>query len=294
MIHFRLTPEQRRRVVALVRSGVRKKAVADAFNVSRQTVWKWCKRAKHRGRESFRDAFRRPRESKITREVELSIIELRIRFGWGTARIQQALVNLPRFMRKVLKTCAQGTHLSRTAINGVLKAYGLNGYGREQKAWKFFRAKREDELWQLDIKGPFMVQGQKYWFPICVDDYSRYLLLCERFDHDLTTDELTGLLGKLPRRPEKILTGNGGQFREKWKRWCEERGIEPLFIHPYYPRDQGKVERTKRNITEEFINPMKKFPDWLGRIQEYRRWYNRYRFHRGINTQPAKLYTGLF
>ena len=61
-----------------------------------------------------------------------------MKFGWGTARIQQALMNLPGFMREKLKACVQGTRLSRTAINGVLKEYGLNGYGREQKAWKFF------------------------------------------------------------------------------------------------------------------------------------------------------------
>lgn len=275
----------------MVRKGLSKKVVAEIFGASENTVGAWCKRAKHRGRESFRDLPRKPKKGKITRKVELSIVELRLAFGWGTGRIQQALVNLPRFMREKLTTCVQGVHLSRTAINGVLKAYGLNGYKRETKAWKFFRAKREDELWQLDIKGPFRVLGQKYWFPVCVDDYSRYLLVCERFDHDPTTDELTRLLEELPRKPEKILTDNGNQFRGQWKRRCGERGIEPLFAHPYYPQDKGKVERTIRNVAEEFVNLLRKFPDWLGKIQAYRRWYNRHRFHRGINTQPAMLYT---
>ena len=273
---------------------MRKKAVAEAFDVSRVTIWKWYKRAKHRGRESFRDLPRRPKKRKITQKVESSIVGLRTVFGWGTARIQQALFNLPKFMREKLITCVQKVHLSRTAINGVLKAYGLNGYGREQKAWKFFRAKREDELWQLDIKGPFTVRSQKFWFPICVDDYSRYLLVCERFDHEPTTDELTELLGKLPRKPEKILTDNEAQFQEKWEEWCRNNGVKPLFTHPHHPQDKGKVERTIRNVDEEFIDPLKKFPEWLDRIRDYRRWYNRHRFHRGVNTQPAKLYTGLF
>jgi len=64
---------------------------------------------------------------------------LRLRFRWRTARIQQALVNLPEFMREKLSTYVQGVRLLRTAINGVLKRYALNGYEREQKAWKFFR-----------------------------------------------------------------------------------------------------------------------------------------------------------
>jgi len=214
----RLQPPQRRQMVKMVRAGVKKKVAAEVFGVSRQTVWKWCKRAKHRGRESFRDLPRRQKQGKITRKVELSIVELRLRFGWGTARIHQALINLPKFMREKLTTCVQGVRLSRTAINGVLRRHGLNGYGREQRAWKFFRARRPDELWQLDIKGPFWLHGRKYWFPVCVDDYSRYLLFFEQFDHEPTTDEIIGLLKKLPRKPEKILTDNGGQFRETWKR----------------------------------------------------------------------------
>lgn len=277
-------------MVNMVRMGLSKKAVAEIFGVSRKTAWEWCKRSHHRGSESFKDRPRQSKKGKITRKVELSIIELRIKFRWGTARIQQALINLPKFMREKLNVCVQGVHLSRTSINEVLKKYGLNGYQRESKAWKFFRAKREDELWQLDIKGPFRVQGQKYYFPVCVDDYSRYILLCKEFDHEPTTEEITRLLEGLRRRPEKILTDNGGQFKEKWVRWCRDNGMEPLFAHPYYPQDKGKVERTIRNVAEEFVNLLKKFPEWLRNIWRYRKWYNEHRFHRGINTQPANLY----
>jgi transposase InsO family protein len=277
-------------MVKMIRKGMKKKDVAEAFGVSRQTVWKWCKRAKHRGREGFRDLPRRPRRGKITQRIEDSIIALRTSFGWGTARIQQALLRLPKFMRVSLPFSVRGVRLSRTAINGVLRAYGLNGYGREQKAWKFFRAERPDELWQLDIKGPFWFQGLRLRFLICVDDYSRYMLLCERFDHEPTTEEIIGALESLRRKPEAILTDNGPQFRERWENWCVSKGIEPKFAHPRYPQDKGKVERTKRNFTQEFLNPLCKFPEWLDRYREYRQWYNRYRFHRGVNTQPAELY----
>jgi transposase InsO family protein len=127
-----------------------------------------------------------------------------------------------------------------------------------------------------------------------VGDFSRYLLVCERFDHEPTTDELTGLLEKLPRKPEKILTDNGGQFRETRKRRCRENGVEPPFAHPYYPHDKEKVERAIRNVAEEFVDMLRKSPEWLGKIQVCGRWYNRDRSHRGINTQPAKLYTASF
>jgi transposase InsO family protein len=277
-------------MVNAVRNGMNKMAAAKAFGVSRQTVWKWCKRAKHRGRESFKDLPRRQKKRKITQKIEDSIVALRTVFKWGTARIQQALFNLPKFMREKLTPCVQRVRLSRTAINGVLRRYKLNGYGREQKAWKFFRAKREDELWQLDVKGPFRLRGERHWFLICVDDYSRYLLIFERFDHELATNDITGCLDELSRKPEGILTDHGSQFQEKWKGWCVDNGVNPLFAHPRYPQDKGKVKRTKRNLTEEFVDLLKKFPEWLDKLRDYRRWYNRCRFHRGINTWPAKLY----
>lgn len=214
-------------------------------------------------------------------------------FFWLKCLIRQALVCLPPFMQKVLLHCIQGVELSRTAINNVLKKHGLNGYKKKHESWKFFRAKKPDELWQLDVKGPFTVQGQKYWFVVCVDDYSRYLLTAEQFDHDPATEDMKNVLKPLfgCRKPEKILTDNGKQFKESWKDFLEKHDIEPLFAHPYYPQDKGKVERTIRNVAEEFVNLLKKFPRWLGgQIKEYQDWYNTKRLHLGIGTQPAKLY----
>ncbi|MGB7533537.1 MAG: integrase core domain-containing protein [Halobacteriota archaeon] len=110
------------------------------------------------------------------------------------------------------------------------------------------------------------------------------MLIAEQFDHAPTSIEITKLLEKLPQKPEKILTDNGPQFIEKWKRWCNENHIDPLFAHPYYPQDKGKVERAIRNVSEEFIYLLKKFPLWRnGKIKEYREWYNNKRYHRGIN-----------
>lgn len=201
-------------------------------------------------------------------------------------------MNLPGFMKKVLGKISQGINLSRTAINNLLKKHKLSGYSENYKRWKFFRAKKPNELWQLDLKGPFKVQGKKYYFVICIDDYSRYLLVAEQFEHAPSEKEIELLLEPLTKRykPEKILTDNN-PFREEWNRWCKENCIEALHAHPYYPQDKGKVERAIRNIAEEFVNLLKKFPEWLnGKIKEFKRWFNNKRFHRGINARPVELF----
>jgi len=287
----RLSPDIRALCIKLVRKGLNISHIASLLDTSRQTIYTWLKRAAHRGRESFRDKPRKPKQSKITLNVELSIVALRNTLEWGTARIQQGLLCLPEYIKKALPFVVQGINLSRQAINEVLRKHGMNGYKRKQNAWKFFRAKKPDELWQIDIKGPYTVRGKKHWFVVCIDDYSRFLLLAEQFDYCPKTKDITALLERLERKPESILSDNGSQFHEGWKRWCREQGIKPLFAHPYYPQDKGKVERMIRNLNQEFVYHLRRFPEWLeGRIAEFREWYNHSRFHWGIKDIPARLY----
>ena len=285
---MRLTFEQRSLIADARRRSIKISRIAEVFGTSETTVKRWSKRKR------FKDKPRKPKESKITLEVELTILSLRNTFSWGCGRIQQGLINLPPYMRLALSFCAQGISLSRSAINGVLKKHKLNGYKKKQRGWKFFRAKKPNELWQLDIKGPYRVEGKKYYFVICIDDYSRYLLLSEQINHAPSIKEIGAML--LPyvkkHKPKNILTDNN-PFREEWDEWCKALGIEPLHAHPYYPQDKGKVERAIRNVAEEFIYLLRKFKEWLdGKIKNYKRWFNHKRFHRGINGYPADLFLG--
>jgi len=286
----RLSPDIRGAFGKLVKKGLAVTRIAQLFDTSRQTVHRWLKRARHVGREYFKDKPRRPKPVKVTEEVELFILKLRTTFKWGTARIQQGLYSLPDFIKNSIR-CVQGVTLSRETINNVLARHGQNGYQREFKRWKFFRAKEPDELWQIDFKGPFSVQGRKYWFLVCIDDYSRFLVSTEQFDHELTTAEVTAVLQKQKRLPKAILSDHGSQFKEQWKKWCNEQRIEAHYAHPSYPQDKGKVERCIQNLNREFVNHLRKFPEWLkGKLSEYRDWFNHSRFHRGVKAFPADLY----
>ena len=289
---MRLTIEERRLIGKAVDRGVNKSLVAKVLGVTRKTIYKWDKRRKH-----LKDRKRKKKKSKITLKVELFILALRNTFEWGTERIKKGLSSLPKFMLDTLSKLnvkvVQGLDLSRTAINNVLKKHKINGYKNKTKSWKFFRAKKKNELWQLDIKGPFKVGGKKYYFIICIDDYSRYVLLAEQLDHCPTILEICSLLKPLVKKhkPKKILTDNN-PFKEEWDNWCKDNNIESLHAHPYYPQDKGKVERAIRNFAEEFIYLLKKFPNWLNKkIKHYQRWFNNKRFHRGINAIPCELYT---
>lgn len=284
---MRLTFEERRLIGEAVDRGNNKSTVAKVLGITRATVYKWDRRRSH-----LKDRKRCPKESKITADIEASILALRS-FGWGTARIQQGLFCLPEYMRDVIPHCVQDVKLSRTAINNILQRHKLNGYLNEDKNWKFFRAKKPNELWQIDLKGPFIVQGKKYYFLACIDDYSRYFVVVGQLDFCPTTKDVCNLIQSQVDKfhPKSILADNGGQFKELWKKWCRENGVEPLSAHPYYPQDKGKVERSIRNLSQEFVYLLTKFPEWLnGTIQKYRDWYNEKRYHRGILAIPCTLF----
>lgn len=289
---MRLKPEQRSLIGPAVDRIGNKSLVAMTFGVSRKTVHKWYKRRKY-----LKDRKRKPKKAKVTLKIELFILGLRSLFNWGSDRIQKGLWNLPKYMLSALISLkieiVQKVKLSRQTINDVLKKHGRNGYKKKKDGWKFFRAKISNELWQLDIKGPFRIKCKSYYFVICIDDYSRYLLLAEQFQHAPSIAEIGSAIRKLvlKHKPKSILTDNN-PFKEEWNKWCKAYGIEPLHAHPYYPQDKGKVERTIRNVSEEFIYLLKKFPSWLnGKIKDYQRWFNTKRFHNGIKAIPCQLYT---
>ncbi|MEK6880876.1 MAG: DDE-type integrase/transposase/recombinase [Nanoarchaeota archaeon] len=256
----RLTPEKRALVSKLKRQGIAIKIIVEMFSCSRQTVWFWSI-------QDLRTRFNiiRNYKSKITIEAEITILFLRS-LGYGCARIKQRLLKAPEIELKLTEIYVQGLEVSRQAVYKFLKKHKLNGYNnkRNQKAWKFFRADCSNQLWQLDLK-EFKFEGKKYYFIVCIDDYSRNLLCLKLLDHCPTTNEITSALQKLNIKPKVILTDNGGQFKEQWKLWCKEQGIEAKFAHPYYPQDKGKVERTNRNIAEELINLVMKFHKMLNR-----------------------------
>ena len=284
----RLTPNERVLVSRFKRYGISIKIIMNTFGISRVTVWYWSI-------QDLRTRFniKRNYESKITIEAEITILFLRS-LGYGCARIKQRLFSAPEIEIKQTEVYVQGLEVSRQTVYNVLKKHKLNGYHnkRNQKAWKFFRAKYPNELWQLDMK-EFKFEGKKYYFVVCIDDYSRYLLCLRLFDHSPNIPEICQAISFLVEKyhPQKILTDNN-PFKESWKIWCSENNIEAVFAHPYYPQDKGKVERTIRNIAEELISIIIIFHKLLTgqEIESWICWFNEKRYSHGIKDYPANLY----
>jgi transposase InsO family protein len=297
-----VTPEIRELIVKARRNGKRVKDIAEMFDVNRKTVWKWCKRTMRVGRPVYRDRSKKPYRvyRKITPTVEEAILLLRDNFQWGTQRIMIALLSPPPYIRYFLETATgkewKNIKISRQAINNILQKHKMNGspYKKTRKDWNFFTATGPNEMWQIDIKGPFLIDGKRLNALLILDDYSRFLISVKLFK-SITTDVVTQALGQCIstyNSPGKILSDNGPQFRETFEKWCSEpkRKIDVVHAPPFYPQCKGKIERCIRNFNEEYIRLDKVFEDISTFVKDYQEWYNNERFNSGISDIPVNLY----
>jgi len=285
------------------RIGKKVKDIAEMFGVCRWTVWKWRKRANHRGRTSFKDRSRRPLKirSKVTKEIENAVIVLRDSFNWGTHRIALNLESPPGYIRHLLNTITgkewQSVRLSRQTINTILKKHRRNGsvYKKNKRDWHYYRARYPNNLWQIDIKGPFLLDGKRLYALLIIDDHSRFIVLCRLFMSIKKEDVIASLLGASKRfgKPKRLLCDNGPQFiSDDLKDWCRDNKVRYDPAPPYYPETKGKVERTIRNFKEEFLVLDKVFDNASELLPEYIDWFNNTRYSLGIETIPASLYVG--
>lgn len=297
-----VTPEIRKLMIKARRNGKQVRDIAEMFDVSRKTVWKWYKRVSKKGWPNYRDRSKRPHtiHKKITPLAEEAILLLRDSFNWGTQRIEICLQSPPPYIQYLLETVLgkpwKPVMLSRQSINNIFKKHRRNGspYQKNKKDWKFFRAQGPNDMWQIDIKGPFLLDGERVKALVILDDYSRFLLSARLFK-SVTTDVVTQELNRCMQvysKPNSILSDNGSQFREQFTEWCTEpkRGIEVVHAPPFYPQCKGKVERCIRTFNEEYIRLDKVFEEPQTLIEEYRDWYNNNRYNSGIHDIPINLY----
>ena len=297
-----VTPEIRELIVKARRNDKKVNDIAEMFDVSRKTVWKWCKRTMKVGRPVYKDKSKKPHRihRKITPNVEEAILLLRDNFNWGTQRIMIALMTPPPYIRYFFETNLgiewKNIRLSRQAINNILRKHKRNGspYKRNRKDWTFFRANGPNEMWQIDIKGPFLIDGKRLNALLILDDYSRYLVSVQLLK-SITTDVVTQILDhciSVYKSPGKILADNGPQFRDTFEKWCTKpkRKIEVVHAPPFYPQCKGKIERCIRNFNEEYIRLDKVFEDISTFVGDYQEWYNTERYNSGVHDIPGNLY----
>ncbi len=231
-----------------------------------QTEWDLCDKSK-RPNKIYR---------KITPEMELEVIELRNKTGFGEDKLKDYL------------------SLSHTTINKILNKHGLTKPNKNRrKRIKYIRWQREhpNSLWQMDVSDQKI--KDKYCFAV-IDDCSRYCLgifALNNISTKIITTILDGLI-KIHGKPREILTDNGSVFglrskHSQFDRWCNRGKIKHIRTAIHSPTTTGKIERFFQTLDRELKFCRDK--------EHFRMRYNHFRPHSSLQSKvPAEIYFAFY
>jgi putative transposase len=270
--------------------------IADRFDVSRPTVYRYRDRYRERGREGLVDRSRAPHTKRTTEEsVRRRIIEERQRFGFGAKKIR----------RRMLDEDRAGKWPARSTIEAILQREGLvHRRPRRPRYHSPFRQRFSPsgpgELQAIDFKGEWRLGNGEWCHPLTMtDSHSRYLLACRALP-SIRLQLVWPIVEQVFREhglPQAVLSDNGPPFGAHglgrfslFSVRLMELGIQPVFIRPGHPEENGRHERMHRALLESpLFRAASGFAAQQKMLDSFRSMYNEERPHEGIDMdRPAR------
>lgn len=124
----------------------------------------------------------------------------------------------------------------------------------------------------MDYLGP--LPSGDYLFML-VDYYSRYIEveIIKKIDSQETIKRLRVIFARFG-FPLSITADNGSQLvSEEFKAYCKENNIRLVSTTPYWPQQNGEIERQNRSILKQLTISRNQKTDWKRGLQEYLHMY---------------------
>jgi len=287
----------RRRIRAVRVSREEGVAAALALGVSRASLHRWRLRYATEGLEGLLDQPRGPAAGRLPDWVAQAVIVVRLLTYWNSKRLAA------EFTRRDIYP------LSHHAVDGLFAEHGTARPSVHRERGPAYERSRPNELWHIDIKGPFWLQRAKgeytkVWIVGLVDDHSRFLIGLRVLPRPQAAPILGWLRDclELCGLPLELMSDNGSPFVT----WMP--GVLTLFgktlddLHIRHIRTQinspwtnGKIERFWGVLQSELLDryvfrTLEAAADGLIRFATY---YNYDRLHGELDWHtPAERYDG--
>ena len=151
------------------------------------------------------------------------------------------------------------------------------------------RAHRPDQMWALDFQVDVTGDGRQVRFLNVIDEFTREALATEAarsFTADATVAVLDRLVHDLDRRPQHVRMDNGPELTaHALVDWCRFTGVDPAYIDPGSPWQNGVCESFNGRFRDEFL-ACEQFNTLLEvqvLAEDWRIEYNSYRPHGSLN-----------
>ncbi len=274
--------------------------LAANYGVSRTTFYEWKRRRDAGDERWFEDGSRAPGSCPhaTPADVIAGIVAERRRFPrFGPKKIRARLL----LARPDVAWPAVST------IGDILKRSGLIEAKPRQR-----RPLAQGEIvagsdqpngeWAMDFKGWFRTRDGKRVDPLTVSDTASRYLVGIRITpptHDGVKAVLTRVFSEIG-LPDAIRSDNGSPFGStgggglsRLSVWLMKLGVEPRFIPPASPQDNGRHERMHRTLKDATTKPpAETWQQQQVRFNLFRREYNEERPHEALGqTTPASCWT---
>jgi transposase InsO family protein len=231
-------------------------AAALALGVSRTSLHRWRRRYAAGGIEALRWRPRGPTRQCLPAWVERIVIVVRLLTYWNSKRL------VAEFTRRGIFP------LEHNAVDRVLAEYGTVRPGIHRERGPAYERSRPDELWHIDIKGPFFLQRTrgdytKVWIVGLVDDHSRFLIGLRVLPRPATEPILAWLRDcfELCGLPLAVMSDNGSPFATwlpgvltLFGRTLAELHIKHVRTQVNSPWTNGKIERFWGVLQSELLD----------------------------------------
>lgn len=272
-------------------------AAALRLGVSRASLHRWRTRYAAGGLEALRDRPHGPARACLPAWVEQAVIVVRLLTYWNTKRLAA------EFTRRQIYP------LDHHAVDALLADFGTARPSTHRERGPAYERSRPNELWHIDIKGPFFLQrarGEftKVWIVGLVDDHSRFLIGLRVLPRPQARPILGWLTDcfELCGTPLELMSDNGSPFvvwmpgvLTLFSRTLEELRIRHIRTQVNSPWTNGKIERFWGVLQSELLDrhifrTPEAAANGLTRLATY---YNYDRLHGELGWHtPAERYDG--
>jgi len=289
----------RRRRAALRRwiDGEPLAAICAELECSRASLFRWRARYQAAGLAGLQDRPRVGRASDLSPALERLILTVRLLTYWNSRRIAA------EFRRRGVWPLSHGQ------VDRLLARHGAHRPSYVRTPGPRYERAAVNELWHIDLKGPFFLLGATGRARIChfvalVDDHSRFLLGIRA----VPTKEAVWVLGLLEEAielcgvPHELMSDNGTPFvaiarsmLSRFQRTLDELRIRHIRTQIDTPWTNGKIEAFWASLQREVLD-RQQLADLAAAeaaVTAYAGYYNYHRLHGELDWQtPAERFDG--
>jgi len=273
---YKLTFKKRVWIVKQKLRGVSTSKICLAQSISRMTVSDLVRKYKDLGWEGLKDSRTGRPETILNKTVEIIVLDLRRRYGYGACRIEQILKK-------------KGFGVSHRQIEKVLVRNNMvtpNPKKQRPRKWVRYEVPNPNDLWHTDwTRDPYTDKQ----FTVYIDDKTRLVTSYGIFRRASSDNSIALLKTGIAYygKPKAVMTDHGGQYytnhpgannqdNNKFGFTLKILGIKHVLARINRPQTNGKVERFFKTYKEEYASSE------FTNLKEYIKYYNEERLHMSL------------